>query len=60
MVKLTKGNVDAVQTSGKVRGTTGVDALIENANANVNADYTALATANISSMEHDLLFICLD
>ena len=37
LVKLTKGNVDAAQTPGKIRGTTAIDALVENATTNVDA-----------------------
>ena len=47
LVKSTKGNINAAQTLGNIRGTTAVDGLVENATINVNA-----IPAQISNSEH--------
>ena len=36
LVRLTKANVDAVQITGRIRGTTAVDALVKNTTINVD------------------------
>ena len=45
LVGLTKVNVDAVQTSGRIRETTAIDTLVENTIVNVNAVCTHISNS---------------